>query len=265
LVSTVRKYGHPPYLVALLHGGPGAAGEMEPVAIRLSHSFGVLEFLQTKKSVKGQVEELKKQINSFSKLPLVLIGYSWGAWLGFIFASTYPQKVKKLILISSGAFEKKYNRDLISIRLERLKGVKKVEAENLIHKIDSGCNDKGELQRFGELMTLADSYDYILNKKEKIDIDMDVFNSVWPEARKMRDTNELINHAEEIRCPVVAFHGTYDSHPVAGVKDPLSERLADFKMIVMEKCGHTPWKERFAKKTFFELLLKELNSELSFR
>jgi hypothetical protein len=32
LLNTIRKYGREPFRVGLLHGGPGAAGEMKPVA-----------------------------------------------------------------------------------------------------------------------------------------------------------------------------------------------------------------------------------------
>jgi hypothetical protein len=38
-----RLYGRPPYRIAVLHGGPGAAGEMKPVAEALSADFGFLE------------------------------------------------------------------------------------------------------------------------------------------------------------------------------------------------------------------------------
>ena len=43
----VRLYGKAPYRVAVVHGGPGAAGEMAPVARRLGAACGVLEPLQT--------------------------------------------------------------------------------------------------------------------------------------------------------------------------------------------------------------------------
>ena len=107
LLHTVRKYGSQPYRIVLLHGGPGASGEMKPVAERLSADFGILELLQTEKSVDRQIEELYQQLTST-------------------------------------------------------------------------------------------------------------------------------------------------------VEKPLSERLPDFKMIRLEKCGHTPWKERFAQKEFYEKLRKEL-------
>lgn len=59
-VKNLRKYGEAPFSIAVIHGGPGAPGEMAPVAIKLSKIHGVLEPLQTKNSVKEEVEELKK-------------------------------------------------------------------------------------------------------------------------------------------------------------------------------------------------------------
>ncbi|ASB50265.1 alpha/beta fold hydrolase [Alkalitalea saponilacus] len=103
-METIRKYGQKPFQIGLLHGGPGASGEMKPVAMNLSVDFGIIEFLQTEKSIDGQIEELHKQITLCADLPITLIGHSWGAWLGFLFASKYPDLVKKLILISAGAF-----------------------------------------------------------------------------------------------------------------------------------------------------------------
>ena len=45
-----RAYGKAPYTVVLVHGGPGAAGEMTPVAKRLSNNRGILEPFQTSTS-----------------------------------------------------------------------------------------------------------------------------------------------------------------------------------------------------------------------
>ena len=42
-----RLYGNKPYKIAVIHGGPGAPGEMAPVARELSSDYGVIEPLQT--------------------------------------------------------------------------------------------------------------------------------------------------------------------------------------------------------------------------
>ncbi len=57
-MKNLRKYGKAPFAIVVVHGGPGARGEMAPVARELSTHGGVLEPLQTATSVEGQVEEL---------------------------------------------------------------------------------------------------------------------------------------------------------------------------------------------------------------
>lgn len=261
-METIRKYGKPPFRIGLLHGGPGAAGELKPVAQNLSADFGVLELLQTAKSVNGQIAELHNQLTSSAALPVILIGYSWGAWLGFMFAAQYPDLVKKLILISAGAFESKSENDQMSIRLSRLNRQDRLEAERLISVINAGNADTETLRRFGKLMTIADSYAYQPGNDDAVEVDWMIYQPVWSEASRLRATNELINCADRIKCPVVAIHGDYDPHPIDGVDQPLSQRLVDFKLIRIEKCGHTPWRERHAKDSFFKILRIELDSKL---
>jgi len=41
-MKNLRKYGHKPFVVAVIHGGPGAPGEIAPVARELSSIRGVL-------------------------------------------------------------------------------------------------------------------------------------------------------------------------------------------------------------------------------
>ena len=76
-----RKYGESPFNIALIHGGPGAAGEMAPVARELASCWGVLEPLQTASYLKGQIGELENILKNNGDLPVILIGFSWGAWL----------------------------------------------------------------------------------------------------------------------------------------------------------------------------------------
>jgi pimeloyl-ACP methyl ester carboxylesterase len=261
-METTRKYGNPPYQACLLHGGPGAAGEMKPVAMAMANDFGVLELIQTKKSLNNQIQELYQQVVSAAQLPVILVGYSWGAWLAFIFASQHPELVKKLVLISSGSFENKYNKDLMKKRLERMNEQDSKVALKLISLIESDNTSNDTLRRFGELMTIVDSYDYCPVENEMVKYDMATYQAVWAEASKFRDSGELMACAERIECPVVAIHGDYDPHPVEGVEKPLTRTLIEFKMIRLEKCGHTPWKERIAKETFFKILKEEISVSL---
>ena len=64
----MRTYGHPATSVAVIHGGPGAAGEMTPVARELSADRGVLEPLQTAATLRGQIDELRAGLEAHGDL-----------------------------------------------------------------------------------------------------------------------------------------------------------------------------------------------------
>lgn len=71
----VRKWGHGPYSLAVIHGGPGAPGEVEPVARELSALKGVLEPFQTETTLEGQVQELRSVLLEHGKTPVTLVGF----------------------------------------------------------------------------------------------------------------------------------------------------------------------------------------------
>src|SRR5438128_234023 len=114
-----RAHGQPPYRVVVVHGGPGAAGDLFAVARHLATGRGVLEPMQTAASVAGQVSELTTHIERQTDPPVILIGHSWGAWLAALVAAEHPDLVRKLILVGSGAFEEKYVPMLRARRMER--------------------------------------------------------------------------------------------------------------------------------------------------
>ena len=261
-MGNVRKYGAPPFAVAIVHGGPGAAGEMASVARELSSSAGVLEPLQTATTVHGQVEELRAILEDNASLPLTLIGFSWGAWLSCILASFHPELVNKLILVSSGPLDEKYASSVMKTRLRRLHGADKKEATFLYQSLSiSGPADRDyyeTLARFAELISRADSFDPLPDEDDKVEFNIDVYRPVWDEAGRLRSSGHLLEIVRRIKCPVVAIHGDYDPHPAAGVKHPLSQAIKDFRFVLLEKCGHYPWRERKARDTFYRILNAEI-------
>src|SRR5512138_1828274 len=101
IMKNSRLYGNPPYKVVAVHGGPGAAGEMAPVATEIAKTRRVIEPFQKAYTVNGQIAELRKVIEEKGQCPVTLVGFSWGAWLCFMLAAKYPKLAKKLILIGS--------------------------------------------------------------------------------------------------------------------------------------------------------------------
>jgi pimeloyl-ACP methyl ester carboxylesterase len=260
-MKNLRTYGKAPFNVAVIHGGPGAEGEMAPVARKLSASgWGVLEPIQTAASLEGQIEELKTVLAKNAHLPLTLIGFSWGAWLGFIFAANYPALIKKLILIGSGPFEEKYAARIQETRLNRLSEEERIEVKSLQEVLDNpSAEDKSAaFARYGALFSKADVYDPLEHESEVMDYRPDIFHSVWKDGVELRRSGKLLLLGKDIKCSVIAIHGDYDPHPAEGVQKPLSTILKSFRFILLENCGHKPWIERQSRDRFYEILKEDL-------
>jgi pimeloyl-ACP methyl ester carboxylesterase len=259
-MNNLRKYGSKPFNAAVIHGGPGAPGEMAPVARELSSVTGVLEPLQTATTLEGQVQELKSVLEKNGDLPVTLIGFSWGAMLSFIFTAHNPSFLRKLILIGSGPYEEKYAVDIAKTRLSRLSKEEREEAISLMANLGDPTTEGQNtlMARLGKLISKADSYNPLPHDSEILECQYDIYQSVWEQARALRSSGKLLELGKTIRCPVVAIHGDYDPHPADGIKDPLSRILKDFRFILLEKCGHRPWIERSARDIFYDILRKEV-------
>ncbi|MFC2018963.1 alpha/beta fold hydrolase [Chloroflexota bacterium] len=259
-MKNLRVYGNKPFRVAVIHGGPGAAGEMAPVARELSSVSGVLEPLQTAGTLTGQVRELKAVLEESGTPPLTLVGFSWGAMLSFIFTARHPAPVRKLILVGSGPYEEKYAAGIMESRLRRLGEDERIQALSLIGSLnDPATGDKNTaMARLGELISRADSYDPLPHDSEIIGCRYDIYRGVWDEACRLRNSGQLLKLGKRIACPVVAIHGDYDPHPAGGVQKPLSRRLKDFRFILLPNCGHQPWTERDARNKFYNILKNEI-------
>jgi pimeloyl-ACP methyl ester carboxylesterase len=269
--TNLRFYGAAPFRVAAIHGGPGAAGEMAPVARRLSQAQGVLEPLQTARSVEGQIQELCDVLLQHARIPAVLIGYSWGAWLSLFAAARYPELAGKLILVSSAPFDESYAAHLQTHRLARLTDAEKTDYLSAIAALGKPAAPdpvtpavlppvaSATLEKLGRLAAKADAYAPIVEIDEPdVTVSGEIYQAVWKEASAMRRSGELLRQARTVKCPVVAIHGDSDSSPAAGVAEPLSAALGEFRLVVLPRCGHTPWRERYAQEEFYRILLHEI-------
>ncbi len=257
-MKNVRCYGKRPYTVAVIHGGPGAPGDMAPVARELAKDIGVLEPLQTKNSIDGQIEELADVLKKNDKLPVVLVGHSWGATLSYMTAARYPVLVKKLILIGTPPLDNKKRPDLTPIWLERLSEKERVEFVSLEEFVwDGVAEDKSaSMGRLFRLIAKGESYRQIPAKDEVLEYQVNMNASIFRELFKL----PMGVGVKPIKCPVVTIHGDFDPRPADVAKESLSCMAKDFKFILLEKCGHYPWLERYARDEFFKVLRREIAS-----
>ena len=97
-----------------------------------------------------------------------------------------------------------------------------------------------------------------LAEEDALEVHSGIFQGVWSEAAELRRSGRLLALGDRVQCPAVAIHGDYDPHPAEGVRGPLSERLEDFRFILLQRCGHKPWVERQARAEFYAILDGEL-------
>jgi pimeloyl-ACP methyl ester carboxylesterase len=236
---------------------------MAPVARQLARGRGVLEPLQTAMTIAGQIEELQVVLAAHSEPPVTLIGHSWGAWLGYLLSARHPALVRKLILVGSGPFDEEYAAAVHETRLSRLSPAEREEFQSLVTTLADPSMEAPyvALARLGALASQADTYDPLPARDEPVTVQAAIFQGVWPEAAELRRSGQLLAEARRIQCPVVAIHGDYDPHPPPGVQRPLAAVLADFRFVLLPRCGHKPWLERHARDTFYQILEAELQPE----
>jgi pimeloyl-ACP methyl ester carboxylesterase len=268
LASSVRTYGEAPYVVAVIHGGPGASGEMAPVARRLAPRRGVVEPMQTATSLEGQLEELKAVLEEYANPPVATIGFSWGAWLSYLLAARYPALVSKLILVGSGPYTAAYAAQIAATRLSRLDEDERAEMTSILERLadPAAVDTSAVFARLGALACKTDTYDPVGDpvgdpiaeadtpEEELPKLDKADAARVLAEAQALRASGALLGAGSQIRCPVVAIHGEYDPHPAEGVRVPLSGVVVDFTFHLLARCGHKPWIERQARTEFYRIL-----------
>jgi pimeloyl-ACP methyl ester carboxylesterase len=259
-MHNLREYGVAPYTVAIVHGGPGAPGQVAPVARELSTTCSILEPMQTKSTLKGQIEELVAVLQANVSLPITLIGHSWGAILSFIVTAHNLGFIKKLILIGSGVYEEKYAESIMQTRLSRLSIREREKCSSMLADLNNPIiADKSAIfKKLGKMIEKADSYDPLSHDSDVIEYQYEMFDSVWPDARKLRASGKLLALGKKIQCPVVAIHGDHDPHSRNGIEFPLSSVLTEFRFILLENCGHYPWYEKHAKEKFYSVLRQEI-------
>lgn len=255
-----RFYGESPYSVVVIHGGPGAPGSIASVARELSTICGVLEPLQSEHTLNGQVEELKGILQEFGDLPVVLIGWSHGSGLSTLLTASCPDLVKKLIVIGTTPFNEKYQDEITRDRLLRLNEEERAEFFSLAEIILNPEKEsrKEAMAQLFRLISVSEYYAPLSHPDDVLEYQPDINISISREWRKLLDSNELMKIISYIKCPVVAIHGDYDVNPAEAVREQFSQFIRDFKFILLEKCGHTPWHEKYARDEFYAILKEEI-------
>lgn len=251
----VRIYGETPYKIVLVHGGPGAIGSLKGFAKELFDlsSIGVMEALQSKYTINELMEELHNQIRESGCEKVTLIGHSWGAWLVALVAAKYPTVVERIILVGCPPLQNKYVSQISDRRMENLSEEDGAIFQRLVH---NRATDE-DMQKVSRIFEQSDNYcleNRALHSADHTDSTM--HNEIWSEAAKLRADGTLLEICKRIKCQISLIQGATDPHPAEGVIKPLQEIGVSCEAYILEKCGHSPFMEKYAKEEFYRILLQ---------
>lgn len=249
-----RLHGGPPYKTVFVHGGPGAIGSLKACACEASRlsNTGVVEALQSKYSIAGLIEELHAQVAQNCQEGAALVGHSWGAWLSALFAKEYPELCKTIVLIGCPPLTDAYVGEIFSRRMQNL-SEKECEA---FRRLTGGAATGADMEQIPKILEKADNYCLESSGAKEGGTDSEMYNRVWDEAAKLRTSGELLAAFRSIQSKLYLIQGDRDPHPAKGVTEPLTENGVPCEAYILEKCGHSPFMEKYAKEEFYRILLR---------
>ena len=256
----VREYGLQGPALAVLHGGPGAPGYLQPLAERLGKEFHVLEPFQRGASgealtVARHVADLFDFADAFAPVR-VLLGPSWGAMLALAYAAAHPARVGALVLVGCGTFEPLARERMFQARRERRR---EVEGR---HGLQEGAlGDDTSFRGLGSMALEIDSYE-LEDSMPPVEVDRRAYEETWRDMLRLQEEGVYPHAFSQIEAPVLMLHGAVDTHPGRMIRASLAQHLPQLEYHEWEKCGHYPWLEAHAKDEFFQVLESWLRPKL---
>jgi pimeloyl-ACP methyl ester carboxylesterase len=251
-----REYGASGPLVLVLHGGPGAAGTMAPVARGLADSFRVLEPLQRGSgseplTVARHVADLHDLVESRGGgTRPALVGHSWGAMLALAYAAAHPGCAGPLVLIGCGTFDPVARDRLRAIRDARLDDALRRRLERLPEEFP---DPDRRLSALGDLYLALDSYELVCASLE-VEADARAHHETWEDMVRLQAEGVYPAAFAAIDAPMLMLHGAADPHPGQMIRAGLEPYLPQLEYHEWERCGHYPWLEKAVHDEFFAIL-----------
>lgn len=152
----VRRYGEKGPVVALLHGGPGAPGDLAPLARDLAPGFMVLEPLQRRSG--GTPLRVARHVADLAEvLPAgaALVGWSWGAMLSLSFAAAHPGRARSLALVGCGTYDTATREAYRAVMAARLGKAGRQQAAALQRQMAEAGSDEESDRLLGDLGELV--------------------------------------------------------------------------------------------------------------
>lgn len=251
----------------ILHGGPGMwHDELFPFFDDLARDHRVVFYDQrgngrsqmeqitadvfTTDWLVSDLEELRK-VWGFDRINIV--GHSWGGLLGMYYATEYPHRVERLILIDAAPV----NRDLLIQSYHALKDrLTEEEWGHLQELYESDDFLAGDPASLNEAMQLSEGATFHVPEARQRYFDLVSFDAasarnmvaISGPAQTMKLNVTVQDKLGRINCPTLILHGSED-FIVAAAPELLHQLIPNAELVIIADSGHYPFIEQPAEFT----------------
>lgn len=251
--------------ILLLHGGPGMDHSyFLPHMDELADTYQLIYFDQraagkssydldsSQMSMEIMVEDIEAIRQHFSLDKINLMGHSWGGLLAMWYAKTYPDKLKRLMLINTIAANKAYDATAAE-NLQKRRSEEDAAALQALMQSEAFKNQEEEAFLKVFKLNFAPSFFH----REYLDSLQLTFPDNYRERQgKLMhllpdlQAYDLYEELANIKAPSLLLHGEVDATPLAAI-ERIAEQIEGSQIEVLAKCGHFPFieaKAAFRKK-----------------
>lgn len=243
--------------IVFLHGGPGDEHRyFLPHVLPLADHFSLVFYDQrgcgqseraldpTSYTLQAEIEALEGLQEALQLERMNILGQSWGTMLALQYATTYPERVNKLQLVSAigASFEgyRYFIRELLEHRMEMTDqlGLKLLETQ-----IQSGAITVDQSVELGKKIM----YPYYVRHPESLQrltptqVNRDVHRAMYDDIQKRYDVTDDLDRLQDI--PVHIVQGLHDLITPQALEQLLTANIPHARMTVMAESGHWPFLE----------------------
>lgn len=264
-----RTYGTAGPVVVVLHGGPAGVGRAAAIARGLADGFRVFEPWQRGSggeplTVARHVEDLHTLVESrCDGARAALVGESWGAMLALAYAAAHPDSAGPLVLVGCGTFDEVARDRMRAILQERTDDELRRRLERLAEEFPDPAD---QMTKRYELTRSLYAYESVACVEEEAlakPFDMRAHTETWSDMVRLQAEGVYPAAFSAIESPVLMLHGAYDPHPGQMIRASLGRYLPQLEYRQWERCGHSPWVEKFVREEFFAVLREWLVRHVS--
>ena len=254
---SVHGQGHGPPII-VIHGGPGLGSTyMESHLMGLSRDHELIFYDQVNSgrsqmtqdparvslaSFLADIDNLRKH---YGHQKVSLLAHSWGGLLAMKYATKYPERVDKLILVNSISADSKVNGQ-VNTRVANLFSADDLEARTIVMRSEAFRTGKSEA--YEELMNIGFAYQFSdRNLIRSLQLGLpDDFESKSRLLTGLYEDLTDYNFTEEIKtiaCPTFLLYGIDDPGTPLNIS-ALSAAIPNAEMKVIDYAGHFPFIEQ---------------------